>query len=196
MNFFLNQLRPVEALYDIGGFRGAYAAMAKTKLPANTAVHVFEPMPKNFAAIERIGKMNGFENFTPQALAVGDGTVVAGFVNEQDAMLRLGDRQASSAGTTFAAVSLDDYVARGNPVPTVVKIDVDGFELRVLRGGSQCLQRHRPRLWLEMHPGYLQAQGLSDQDVLAMLRGFGYAVSFFDDHDSPDSRLSYHVWCE
>lgn len=195
LNYFLDRLKPADVFYDIGAFRGAYSAAAKLRLRENIRIHVFEPLPGNVQAIRRICELNGFENFQINPLAVSDGNSLTGGVNEQDAMLRLGDA-AASAKTEFLAITLDEYIAGGAPPPTIMKIDVDGFELHVLRGARKCLAQFRPRLWLEVHPGFLAAQGKSPDDVLNVLRETGYAVSFFDDYNLPGAKNSYHVWCE
>jgi FkbM family methyltransferase len=196
LDFFLGKLRPGDVVYDIGGFRGAYSMAARLKLDAAGSIHVFEPLAKNVESIRRICALNHFTGIHINALAVGDGGALAGNVNEQYAMLRLGDRQASATATDFPSISLDDYVTRGAPAPAVIKLDVDGFELHVLHGAHECLRRHRPRLWLEIHPTYLAEQGRSPDDVLNLLRATGYAIVFYDDSNSPDSKFSYHVWCE
>jgi hypothetical protein len=116
-------------------------------------------------------------------------------VNEQEAMLRLGDKQATTP-VEFASIAMDQYVVRGNPPPSVIKIDVDGFELHVLRSGEKTLRERRPRLWLEVHPGFLNAQGQSVEIVLKFLRNLGYTLANFDDFHYPGAGNSYHIWCE
>ena len=194
LGYFQRQLKPGDVFYDIGGFRGAYSAAAKMKLGASSSVHIFEPLPKNIEAIRRVASLNRFSEFTVNSLAVGDGVPVAGGVNEQDGMLRIGDVAAADL-TNFPSISLDEYIANGNPPPSIVKIDVDGFELHVLRGAQGCLARH-PRLWLEVHPTYLKAQGKSADAVLQFLRDNEYRISFFCDFNSPSAETSYHIWCE
>jgi len=194
LGFFLDQLKPGDVFYDIGGFRGAYSAAATLKQPSAT-IHIFEPLRPNAEAIQRIFQLNNFTSIQLSRLAVSDGTTISGSVNEQDAMLRLGDRQATQE-TEFPSISLDDYVAGGNPAPTLIKIDVDGFELHVLRGGKNTFRQHRPRVWLEIHPGYLSAQGSSAETVIQWLRETGYTLHNFDDFNRPSAAVSYHIWCE
>lgn len=126
--------------------------------------------------------------------AVGDGTALAGKAHKGDGMLQLGDTTASEE-IQFQSISLDEYVAKGALSPTVMKIDVDGYELCVLNGARECLAKYRPRLWVEMHPGFLAAQGKSQDDVLNLLRQTGYAICFFEDYDLPHAKISYHIWC-
>jgi hypothetical protein len=70
------------------------------------------------------------------------------------AAARLGARVyafvANGAGREVTSVSLDDF-ARDHPAPRVVKIDVEGAELRVLRGAERLLREHRPILVCELH---------------------------------------------
>ncbi len=194
LSCFLDRLVPGDVFYDIGGFRGVYAMASKLKLNAEIKVHVFEPLARNVEAITRICALNHFADLEVVPLAVGDGAALAGKVHQGDRMLRLGDATASEA-VQCRSVSLDQYVSQGAPPPSVIKIDVDGYELCVLNGARACLGRHRPRLWLEVHPDYLKGQGKSHEEVLEWLRRAGYTISFFDDHESPTWEKAFHVWC-
>jgi protein O-GlcNAc transferase len=71
-------------------------------------------------------------------------------------------------------VSLDDSLAALGLVPTVVKVDVEGMEVDVLRGAEQTLRRHRPALYVEA----AEAEALEAvRDVLGPL-GYGVAARF------------------
>jgi FkbM family methyltransferase len=194
--YFLSRLRDTEVFYDIGAFRGAFSTITKMKLQQKVAIHVFEPLPKKVEAIQRICQRNHFEDFKINPLAVGNGRALAGAVNQQDFMFRPGEVHAAAAKTAFPAITLDKYIQLGAAAPTVIKIDVEGFELEVLRGAQQCLSRNRPRLWLEVHPSFLKPQNESADDVLAFLGQIGYATSFFNDYNPKLETSNYHVWCE
>jgi FkbM family methyltransferase len=196
LGFFLDRIRPGCVLYDVGSFRGAFAVASKIKLNGNITVHAFEPLDSNVKAIERICELNKLGDIKIIPLAVGDGTPVAGKVNTAYgvAMLRLGDVEASET-QDVKSVTLDDYLLHGATPPSVMKIDIEGHELQMLKGAKNCLNRYHPDLWLEVHPRYLRAQGRTHEDVLDLLRGAGYAVSLYDDYHSPDWETSFHVWC-
>lgn len=49
------------------------------------------------------------------------------------------------------AVTLDDFVANGGPAPQLVKIDVEGGEYEVLRGGDRLFSAQRPLIAVEIH---------------------------------------------
>jgi len=196
LDFFLKQLRRKEVFYDIGGFRGVFAFSVISKLQEAASVHVFEPVANNAEAIENICRLNHFGNCKINRLAVAESSALTGKVSSDGMHFQSGEAAAAADGTKFLAVSLDEYIAGGSPAPTIIKIDVEGFELSVLRGARDCLREHRPHLWLEVHPEFLQAQGQSPEVVLNLLREIGYTISCFDDFNALDAKSPYHIWCE
>jgi hypothetical protein len=64
----------------------------------------------------------------------------------------------------------------------VLKIDVEGAELQVLRGAEQTLARHRPVLMIELDSQLLSTMGTSSADVRNLLASYGYNEDgVFDD---------------
>jgi FkbM family methyltransferase len=84
-----------------------------------------------------------------------------------DRLSHLGD--AVTIETTSVEVrTLDSYVLS----PQVVKIDVQGFELRVLKGMLDTIRRSRPTIIMERSPHY--------GDIEALLAGVGYRIYSYD----------------
>ena len=197
LRFFLNRIQPGDIIYDIGGFRGAYGAAAKAAFGDNVTVYLFEPIEENLRAIEAISQLNQFQKFEIVPKAVGAGGVIAGFFNKRDTMLRKGDLSDTSASKELVATSIDAHVEKTGVPPSLVKLDVDGFEMEVLEGGRKCLGRHKPRLWIEIHPGLLAAQGRRWDEAVELLKLLGYGTRhFYCDYDSPTRDISFHMWCE
>ncbi len=77
------------------------------------------------------------------------------------------------------AVELDTYdrlaAERGLPVPSLIKIDVEGAETKVIRGMTQLLsQETKPPILMEISEFSLEKLGSSRQELLGMMRNFGY----------------------
>jgi FkbM family methyltransferase len=78
-------------------------------------------------------------------------------------------------------ISLDNYFNRQGRDPDLVKIDVDGDEIFVLRGMSRILKESKPDLLLEMHPPLLPERGSSASEVCNILRELGYRFFLIPD---------------
>lgn len=74
--------------------------------------------------------------------------------------------------------------------PALIKADVEGAELIVLRGAVELLVKHRPAILLSVHPEFLPSFGHTAGEVASFLREHGYRWTVLGtDHEE-------HWWCE
>jgi FkbM family methyltransferase len=71
-------------------------------------------------------------------------------------------------------IPLDEYFHRDGADPDLLKIDVDGAEMSVLRGMSRILKEGKPDLLLEVHPTLLPLFGSTASEVCSFLHGLDY----------------------
>lgn len=174
MRFVLDLLGPGDVLFDVGANLGVYSVLA-TAVDGATAV-AFEPNRRSQERLRENLELNdvtGRVTVVPSAVGAQRGTV--SFTTELDAMNRIVTDPASAEGAaleTVELVSLDEWCAEhGDPSPAVVKIDVEGHELDVLRGASALFERCSPALIVEVN----DADAL--QDALDRL---GYTCVAYD----------------
>ncbi|MGZ5074512.1 MAG: FkbM family methyltransferase, partial [Usitatibacter sp.] len=87
---------------------------------------------------------------------------------------------------------LDDLFPErlGADRPMLIKCDVEGAELLVLRGAQGLLRREMPTLLLSVHPPALPSYGHSTGEVRGFLEDLGYGIECIAvDHEE-------HWWCE
>jgi len=71
--------------------------------------------------------------------------------------------------------TLDELVpAEDRPRLSLVKIDVEGAELRLLRGAAEVLASAKPDIVIEVEPEHLRRQGASVEEVKSLLQDAGY----------------------
>jgi FkbM family methyltransferase len=189
---FTVTLKESDVMFDIGGFRGAYSMAAKARFP-NLPVYIFEPVTANAIRIQRIIELNQFSQILVKEVAVGEGDSIRGLIDSRDGMLR-NTSDSISPCVDIPSCPLDWFVGKSGADPTVIKIDVDGFELQVLKGAEQLLRRSHPRLWIELHPGLLEAKDSSAAIVVAFLESVGYSINISFDANLPYRHLAYHIW--
>ena len=79
-------------------------------------------------------------------------------------------------GNTLIQVSRMDETAPIGSLEKIdlIKIDVEGYELQVLRGASAIIQKHKPILFVELDDDNLRDQGDSASDLVRFLEQHGY----------------------
>ena len=132
--------------YDIGSNWGYHTLLAASTRP-RLNVHAFEPTPGTFQDLAGCVKQAGLapavqcHNF---ALSSSDGTA---FIKLPD-HLHSGCAEVSAVGGD-AAITTRRLDALDLPKPDVIKMDVEGHELEVLKGAVETLRSKRPYLIFE-----------------------------------------------
>lgn len=176
---FARFLTTGDTVYDIGAHVGFYSVLAASLVGQSGSVYAFEPYPRNIAYLRRHVDMNHLDQVKVVELAVSDRTGVAHF--SQGASSSMGSL-SSDGGYEVGTVSLDDWVfTQHNPVPKLLKIDVEGGEGDVLRGAKSILSTVKPVIFLATH-------GPSVHGVcVEMLQRAGYLLESLDSDDLDDS---------
>ena len=143
-------IKPGDVFYDIGANVGAYSLIA-AKVTANRArVFAFEPAAPSFRDLSRNVLTNDCgRSVTPLPIALWSESGMLPFTLKSlgggAARHRAGETELASEKPLtgrVVALRLDDLVEWFDvPVPTHAKIDVDGYELEVLRGAERTLTR-------------------------------------------------------
>lgn len=76
---------------------------------------------------------------------------------------------------SIQTITLDAFCSELSLRPDLLKIDVEGAELLVLRGAAKLLGESRPTLILAVHPYWLPA-GQSPQQIFELLTSYGYTM--------------------
>lgn len=137
-----------KVVYDVGAFHGLltihYARHART-------VIAWEPNSRNRRRLMENVKLNQFPNVTVRPYGLSSKAVRAemSFDPLMPGMATVDSGMASgSERETIELRTLDSE--HGLEPPDLIKIDVEGFELEVLKGAARTLE-HGPDLFLEMH---------------------------------------------
>lgn len=172
---------------DVGAFLGLYALVGARWAGPTGHVVAFEPMPGTRVVLERHVAWNGLQDrVTVRGSACGDATgTIALHATRDEADSSVGALPRPGAlAVMVPRTTLDaEAVLLGRPV-AVVKIDVEGQELAVLRGGAAMIARDKPVLLVSVHVEPLREQGLAPADVYAWLDAAGYAHRVIaEDHE-------------
>lgn len=140
----INSLMPADgAFVDIGANIGLFAVEVAKKMGGRGHVLAIEASPTVFRYLRSNVDACGLSNVRVENIAVNSGdSDHTDFYEAPVSSFGMGARapQFYAPATTLPAASLDEILSRtGFPLPRVIKIDVEGFEADVFRGGLKCL---------------------------------------------------------
>jgi FkbM family methyltransferase len=179
--FFIKNLGPDDVFYDIGANRGFYTFLA-SDLCKET--HAFEPMAALADAIGQNIRLG--EHMTANSMALSDTNGVIDFYVMESTMLNT--INPSVAGhdavkkVTVPTATIDTYVAT-HAKPTFLKIDAEGAEERIIKGGSEFFSSNSPVIAMEVWGQ--QNGGEMSMSAADHLRAMGYRSYRLDDEGVP-----------
>jgi FkbM family methyltransferase len=154
-------VRPGAVVYDIGSHVGSLALGIARLVGEQGRVVAFDGDPDNVTTLRESSLRNHLEAH----LAVVHAAVWS-YTTRHGIPFRRGGTRRSQGGVeangqcpvtgtgeiiSVTAVTLDEFIANGGPVPQLVKIDVEGGEYEVLRGGINLFTSQRPLIIAEVH---------------------------------------------
>ena len=179
---FERYLRPGMRVLDVGAHIGQYSLIAGQLVGSGGQVHAFEPDPATFAWLQRNCRRSGLGNIRTSRIALSDSSGMRTFYfattqdigsNSLAEPLNFSGRKAE-----VRCMRLDDYLReQGVSRVHLVKMDVEGAELGVLRGGEGLFSGpERPVLIMEFEKKRQLAFGSSCRELGAWLVDRGYAL--------------------
>jgi FkbM family methyltransferase len=179
----------IKVIYDVGASVGTWALLAKAIIPEAT-IEAFEPLPAHCLEFEK--NLRTVEGVRLHTLALG--------AERASKILRVTDFSDASSMLSIAAAGcsqfganevsrvqvemqrLDDYRGQqGLPFPDLMKLDVQGYEVEVLKGASECLS-HVKAVVVEVSFSEYYEEQCSFHELVAHLAKFRLFLAALGDH--------------
>ena len=142
MMFLLHFLRTEDLFFDIGSNAGSYSILSNTHVGAKTTS--FEPLPNTVELLKNNKAINGDSaSWNIEMLALGDNNDCLWFTSDRDTMNQIVSASYLGNKIQVNVVSLDWYCEKHQLVPNLIKVDAEGFDENVVRGGQLTLLDNR-----------------------------------------------------
>ena len=142
--YLTNQDRKL-VIADIGGNIGNHAVFFGKF--CNAVVYSFEPQREIFRILEKNMTLNGIDARIYN-VAIGQKEGFARISRYIPTNIGGTSLQETSKTSDIKVLPLDFF----NITPDLIKIDVEGFELKVIEGSTETLRKSNPLLWIETFP--------------------------------------------
>lgn len=174
-------IQPGDCIIDIGANQGEYTLWAARKAGKKGKVVSFEPMDQLFDTLLDNISLN--PSFSDRILPIKKG------LSDKASQLCLYGKPGDNEGvnTMFPTSSHTELIQEialdtldreleklQMPRVSLIKLDVEGAELQVLKGSKKTILEFKPKWIIEINEEACQAGGYTSQDILEFLKGFGY----------------------
>ena len=182
-------VKPGSVCFDIGANIGVYSAVFARISGDAGKVHSFEPVDHIRNKLISNARLNGFEALNVNAFALGSEQGVLEMHQIKEGRFRGGTSTFVNT-ENIAMMGKDEFVTRDVEIKTLdqyvldarvtkidfLKIDVEGFELEVLKGAADTLSRFKPTMIFEYDEG---RHGNHAESLRGLLSGHGYKTYEF-----------------
>ncbi len=177
--FWKKYLRAGMIVLDIGANIGYYSLMAAKRVKGTGLVYSFEPVTDTFIKLNKNIHLNQFQNIKVINKAMSDTT---GIIEIFTADVENTGTASFSEHTHFSGVRekvetitgddffLDEETKRLD----LVKIDVEGAEMKVLKGMIKTLRKFKPLVLVEINKALLEKNGTRPYEIYQTLGSVGY----------------------
>ena len=203
LSYLLTRFKP-KVFFDLGA--GYFSFIAASHQVAKPEVHGFDMNPGAYDALKRYGERSAFAG-RMHAHLVGFTDKHVGVTRIWFARTRMFEHEPSAHeyrepwwirlkfalqlnkqkrqqlnSAEVLLTTLDRFCSDEDITPDLIKIDVDGYEGKVLRGANEVL-RSQPIVLLELHRQKVLRGGFTRRDVADILFDRGYSAFFLADHN-------------
>jgi FkbM family methyltransferase len=174
-------ITPGAVVLDVGANVGVSAMMMARWCGPEGHIHAFEPSPSPKQLLTEHLRMNGLSDrvtVCASALSDAEGTTTfyASGISGKSALSDVNIGQ-SSEQVQVPVTTIDAYCRAKNIKPSLIKIDVEGFEFNVLNGARNTLKEVRPSILVELHPMNWPALGIDVGWAAEQLRELNYKAT-------------------
>lgn len=186
-------IKPGDTVLDIGAFNGDHTILYCALVGESGKVIAFEPGNVAFDCLFMNAQLFPFNNVLPVKMALSDG--IGKMSHQEDPNLGASHCFEVKEGD-ISSISLDQFLDKKevNKID-YIKIDSEGFESKILRGGAKTIERCSPVMMIEVNPSALQLHGSSEDQLFDILHSMGYS-SFIVQPDIKPNEPQYDIICE
>lgn len=170
-----------DIVYDVGAFHGLMSIVASKAVGPKGRVIAFEPNARSSAYMQYHLRLNNCRNVTVEPIGLMDREGELPFyvprsVSSWNASFTrdFADSRHEVEPFRIPCSTLDGYVRESGLVPKLIKIDTEGTDFAVVRGGRQTIERYRPALIVEFNPISAERAATSISELVSYLGGLGY----------------------
>lgn len=180
--YLIASIQPGQTVLDIGSHKAGYLYWMVKHTGNQGKIFAFEPQSNLYNYIKRIKDLFNWDNVTIEHLALSNtqGTVtlyipankVSKGTSPGATLIEHKEQTDFNTTETVRTQTLDSYCSQYNIKPDFLKIDVEGNELNIFKGGADTLKKFKPKILVEIEARHIGREKVLE--TFAFLKALGY----------------------
>jgi len=182
-SIFCSLITPGATVVDVGASLGYYTLLAAKRVGNDGSVYAFEPHPPSFERLIENVKLNNWKNVQAFNFAISDKkgekklyVFKSGMASGSSFALK-----RDSVPITVKTMRLEDAVKTDIDL---VKMDIEGAEVEVLKGMERILAKGKVKIICEVHPKDISLLGHDVAEITELLKKHNYRIYLIDEEGS------------
>ena len=167
-----------------GAYFGDQAVLvAKNISSSGKTIHCFEPNPEQAEMLQQNFRINRLTNVRINTRGLWSTSNIRLKLDGFDSFASAVTAEANEE--SFETISIDDYQDQLGLKIGMIQLDIEGAELRTLKGASKTIERFKPHIIFEVHRDYVDwSSGLEKAEICRLLIDWKYKVFAIRDFNS------------
>ena len=185
-NKLINLAKGKKIVFDIGAHIGLCSMPISRVLNESGICYAFEPAKGNMKFLKQHLRMNRINNVRVIENLVGDERLERVEFYEMNGdsgmntISRVKKGEIEYKEIFKSQITIDGFVKESGFVPELIKIDVEGAEIKVLSGGEKVLRNNHPEIILSVHPKHIKDLGYTLEYLRKTISNLGYKIYNID----------------
>ena len=197
-NHLMKNLENKKTFFDIGAHIGLVSIPAAMNMYKDSKIIAFEPSDQNYNHLKSHIKNNKLsKKIKLYKNLVGEKNCKKNFYyskNESplNSIIKLKQFE-NYKKKSINQITIDYFCNRYKIYPDIIKIDVEGAELNVLKGAKETILKYKPIIYLSVHPSHLKKLGFYLTQLKNLISFYGYKVEDFDCNRVKNLKFSEYI---
>lgn len=174
MQNYVKSMRGTAVVFDVGANIGMHSLILAEKFP-KSIIYSFEPIKETFNFLKKNVEINSLVNMNPHNLAVSNKVgklLMTGDEGTGNHIIKTKQRNTTAVNT----ITLDRFVKEKKVTRIdLMKIDVEGAELMVLKGGLETIKKFKPVMVIEIFENWTDRYDYKPKEIFDLLLSLGYS---------------------
>lgn len=195
-DYLRKTIKEGDVILEIGANVGIFTVVLARWVGSSGHVYAFEPAPEASATLRRHLALNQVEDrvtILPDAIsdAPGHSAFYVVGTSGENTLSGKHSRIPSADRIEVQVTTIDMFCRERSIAPTLIKIDIEGYEFHALRGALGVIGQYSPGIVVELHPMNWPDIGVSPEYARQFISGLNYRQMALDGKSDPFLRYGH-----